>query len=372
MHVAHLSHSASELDGGITSAVKQLVAAQCQTNLTSEWLQADHHASWFRDRALFNQLSSEYYSLAHLHGLWRSPTRITSSLVQGRHGSGGLPVVIAPHGMLDAGALRYSRWKKHLVWKLWEHQALVAASCLQALGQAELEAIRSLGLAGPVALIPNGVGLAELARSHAAPPWAQVVPEGERVLLFLGRFHAKKGLAPLLNAWQSLTAEARRQGWWLAMVGFGDRGELAARLAREPIERCFVLGPCFGAEKEACLASASAFVLPSFSEGLPMAALEAMSWGLPCLLSPACNLPDAIAAGAAWAVQPQPADLAARIQDLMPLPDAEAAAMGRRGRVLVAERFSWNTIARQCAALYGWILGGGTPPAFVDLGKARS
>ncbi len=274
--------------------------------------------------------------------------------------------------MLDPGALRYSRWKKHLVWKLWEQQALVAASCLQALGQAELEAIRSLGLAGPVALIPNGVGLAELARSHAAPPWAHVVPEGERVLLFFGRFHAKKGLAPLLNAWQSLTAEARRQGWWLAVVGFGDRGELAARLAREPIERCLVLGPCFGAEKEGCLASASAFVLPSFSEGLPMAALEAMSWGLPCLLSSACNLPEAVAAGAAWAVQPQPADLAARIQDLMALPDAEAAAMGRRGRALVAERFSWNTIARQCAELYGWILGGGTPPAFVDLGKARA
>ena len=336
------------------------------------WLLADHHSAWRRDHDLIKTTRAVTPSLAHIHGLWRSPTRITTSLVRGCRGSRGLPVVIAPHGMLDPGALRYSRWKKRLVWRLWEHQALVVASCLQALGQAELEAIRSLGLTGPVALMSNGVGLPDLERPQLPAPWVQMVPEGERVLMFLGRFHAKKGLVPLLEAWHSLAAEARRQGWWLVVVGFGDQGQLAARLAHEPIERCLVLGPCFGAEKEACLASASVFVLPSFSEGLPMAALEAMSWGLPCLLSPACNLPEAFAAGAAWSVQPQPADLAARIRDLMALPDTEAAAMGRRGRALVAEKFSWSTIAHQCAELYGWILGGGTPPAFVDLGKARS
>ncbi len=372
MRLIHLSHSATAADGGIASALTQLVEAQKRVGLAPEWIVGDRLSSWQRDRALRRQILHSGAALLHIHGLWRSPTRIASALARGSRTAPALPLVIAPHGMLDAEALRYSRWKKRIVWRLWERQALRQARCLHALVPAELEAIRSLGFSQPVALIPNGVALADPERPHGPPPWAEVVPENERVLLFLGRFHAKKGLDPLLQAWRRLVPEATRQGWWLACIGYGDQGQLAARLAREPIERCLVLGPCFGAEKEACLAAASAFVLPSFSEGLPMAALEAMSWGLPCLLSPACNLPEAIAAGAAWSVQPQPADLAARIQELMALPDAEAAAMGRRGRALVAERFSWNTIARQCAELYGWILGGGTPPPFVDLGPARS
>jgi poly(glycerol-phosphate) alpha-glucosyltransferase len=370
--MVHLSHSTTAADGGIASALSQLVEAQKRVGLAPDWIVADRLTSWQRDRALRRQTLLSGAALLHIHGLWRSPTRVASALARGSRSAPALPLVIAPHGMLDAEALRYSRWKKRIVWRLWEGQALRQARCFHALVPAELEAIRSLGFSQPVALIPNGVTLPDTTAPQHQPPWAEVVPAGERVLLFLGRFHAKKGLDPLLQAWRRLAPEATRKGWWLACIGYGDQGELAARLAREPVERCLVLGPCFGAEKEACLASASAFVLPSFSEGLPMAALEAMSWGLPCLLSPACNLPDAVAAGAARLVQPQPADLAAGIQDLMALADSEAAAMGCRGRTLVAERFSWSTIACQCAELYGWILGGGTPPAFVDLGKARS
>jgi len=63
----------------------------------------------------------------------------------------------------------------------------------------------------------------------------------------------------------------------------------------------------FEADKAVAQTSVSAFVLPSsFSKGLPMADLEAMSYCLPCLLSAACNLPEMISAGAAVPPSPSP------------------------------------------------------------------
>jgi glycosyltransferase involved in cell wall biosynthesis len=141
---------------------------------------------------------------------------------------------------------------------------------------------------------------------------------------------------------------------------------LAAQ-ARGELAGVVVHGPCFGAVKEATLRAASAFVLPSLSEGLPMAALEDMAHRLPCLLSEHCNLPEAFTSGAALPAPPEPVALAAALQQLFALSPAERAAMGCTGRRLVAAHYSWPQVAEQTRELYQWILGGGERPGFVEL-----
>ena len=98
-----------------------------------------------------------------------------------------------------------------------------------------------------------------------------------------------------------------------------------------------------------------------------MAALEAMACHLPCLLSRSCNLPEAFAVGAAIAAEPKPAALATSLNTLFAMPSAERKAMGASGCQLVSNRFSWPQVAQQTLSLYSWILGGGEPPAFVEL-----
>lgn len=391
MRVVHLSHSSGSLDGGIATAVADLVEAQRLHGLDVRWLTAAElpdprrpgrrPPAWRRDRVLLAAsraalggcagapaAATAQPAVLHLHGLWRSPSRCSGWL---RDGNGRRPpLVVAPHGMLDPWALGHSRWKKTLVWHAWERRALERAGALHALCQAEADSLRALGLTAPIAVIANGVRLpddAAAGRPLPPAPWAEQVPEGERVLLFLSRFHAKKGLEPLLQAWAALGDEPRRRGWWLALVGYGDNGALAAQVALQGPERVLVLGPCFGAAKEACLAGARAFVLPSFSEGLPMAALEAMAYRLPCLLSPACNLPEAAAAGAATAVDPEAGALADALRRLLQQPPAELAAMGEAGRRLVADRFSWQQMAARTAALYGWLHGGDARPDWIHV-----
>ena len=153
-------------------------------------------------------------------------------------------------------------------------------------------------------------------------------------------------------------------------MGYGGGGALAQRVAaaqaRGELKRLLVLGPVLAAEKAAVLQAASAFVLPSFSEGLPMAALEAMAHRLPCLLSGACNLPEAFSAGAALVAEPEEAALAAALARLFALSATERGAMGAAGQSLVREQFSWPQVAEHTSQLYRWILGGGPPPACVD------
>lgn len=362
----HLSHAADARDGGIAMAVADLVRAQQALGIHSDWLTASQFPSYRRDCQLVSTLISARPPLLHLHGLWRSPTRIAPCLE-----FADLPLVIAPHGMLDPGALAISQRKKQLVWHLWERRALCAASCLQALCGAEASAIRALLPQVPIALIPNGVTLPDL--SHQArtvlprPTWTNAIPDGERVLLFLGRFHRKKGIQPLLQAWHSVSDAAARAGWWLALVGYGDDGLLDHQLRAHPIPRALAFGPVFDAAKQNVLRAASAFILPSFSEGLPMAALEAMAHQLPCLLSGACNLPEAFSAGAALSAEPDVVALAASLRQLFALSPADRAAMGVAGRSLVASRFSWPQVAEQTLQLYRWILDGADRPGFVEL-----
>ena len=118
-------------------------------------------------------------------------------------------------------------------------------------------------------------------------------------------------------------------------------------------------------DKAASLACADAFVLPSLSEGLPVAVLEAWSYGLPVLMTEACNLPEGFAAGAALPIGTDRAGIAAGLRRLFALSDAERRDMGARGRALVRERFTWASVGAQMAAVYQWVLGGGPPPSCV-------
>ena len=366
MHLIHLSHAPNATDGGIASAVAELVAAQQKTGMHATWLTADRYPALQRDRHLQIALGSMQPSLAHLHGLWRSPTRIAPPLARG-----GLPLVVAPHGMLNPMALAHSRWKKRLVWHLWEERALRSAHCLHALCPAEATSIRALLPDKPIAVIPNGVAMPLLAKAEdtetpqAALPWQGVIPSDQQILLFLGRFHSGKGITPLLQAWEAVATEAERQGWWLVLVGYGDGGALERQLQTSPVPRCMAFGPVFGRAKQAVLASAGAFVLPSHFEALPMAALEAMTYGLPCLLSSACNLPQAFTKSAALRAEPNPEPLALALKQLIGLSQSARIAMGQSGRALVAQNYSWPTIAAQTDELYDWILKGGAFPSFV-------
>lgn len=303
---------------------------------------------------LADRLARADHEVLHLHGIWQ-PQSLT---VNRWKRSTGRPVMISPRGMLDPWALSNSAWKKKIAGALFENRNLREADCLHALNDSEASAMRSYGLTNPIAVIPNATDLPEIAPRQ--------VRAGRKTLLFLGRIHPKKGLAELVTAWGAAQARLRDE-WQLAIAGWDDGGHLKAlrtQIAQAGLDDSItILGPAFGEAKDGLLRKADAFVLPSYSEGLPMSVLEAWAYRLPVLMTAECNLPEGFAAGAAAKIFTDPAAMARSLD--ANLLETDLAAMGEAGRALAEDRFSWPRIARENLHVYRWLVHGGERPACV-------
>jgi poly(glycerol-phosphate) alpha-glucosyltransferase len=292
--------------------------------------------------------------LLHLHGLWMYPSVAAAAWARRLR----RPLLISPHGMLDPWALRHSGWKKALATWAYERRSWQVAACFHALNLQELDAIRAAGIRGPVAVIPNGVDLPD------TPPDPGRRSRCPRRLLFLGRLHPKKNVLGLLQAWNALGPLARR-GWQLSIAGWGDRA-YRQRLTKEAGEDVQILGAQFGPSKEELWEQASAFVLPSFSEGLPMAVLEAWAQRLPVLMSRECNLDAGFGSGAAVESGTSVKELTASLERFLGMTGPDLLAMGGRGRTLVEASFSWPSVTSRWMAVHQWLLGRAPKPDEVD------
>ena len=313
-------------------------------------------------------LAAQNADIVHSHGLWMFP-----SIAVNRYGQHtNKPYVITPHGMLDPWALANSVWKKRLAGILYETRNMRAAACIHALCDAETDAIRSYGLTNPVCRIPNGIDIPSQGEEYAQPPWTGKIPQGKKVLLYLGRIHPKKGLKHLLTAWTKVRATTAKStcDWVLVIAGW-DQGSHEAELKEQANEAgikndVLFIGPQFNEAKAACYKHADAFVLPSLSEGFPMVILEAWAYGLPVIMTSQCNIPEGFAAGAAIQIKPNPEEIARGLGYFWEMSESERLEMGNNGFALVNSRFTWDKVAVEMKSVYEWVLGGGKPPSCVS------
>ncbi len=319
-------------------------------------------------RPLKQQIASDMPSIdvIHHHSMWTRPNHYASAAARKR----GKPVVFTAHGFLEPWALARSRWKKRLVAQWFQNQDLRRAACIQANSQPELANIRAYGLKNPVAVVPNGVSLPPTSLLRQRDALNEVFPEltGKRVALFLSRLHEKKGLAHLVQSWASLRQEY--EDWHLLVVGPDDGFEQSVRdlIEANRLENSVTLaGVRHGQEKQLVFGAADLFVLPSFSEGFSMAVLEALSSALPVLITPGCNFDEVVEAGAGIKVAPTLEETRSGLQHLMQMSDEDRRAMGRCGRRLIEERYTWEQVAAELVSVYRWLIGGGARPSCVTL-----
>lgn len=313
-------------------------------------------------------LIASHASVVHQHGLWMYPSVACSKWAK----QTGQPYIVSPRGMLDPWALANSRWKKRVAGRMFQNAHLTGASCLHALCESEAESIRSYGLRNPICVIPNGVDLPEQG-SKEPPPWSCRVAAGGKVLLFLGRIHPKKGLRQLLNGWAETKQLKTTLGsdWLLIIAGWdqgGHEDELKQHANKLNLnDSVFFVGPLFNEQKAAALEHADAFVLPSLSEGLPMAVLEAWAYALPVIMTPQCNLASGFEREAAIQVGPSSREIALGLERLWNMTTAERCGMGQQGRALVSEEFTWSSVAEQTKSVYEWVIHKGSEPECVRL-----
>lgn len=375
MRVGFLVGSVSRQAGGLFQSVRGLAKAVASANEDvqvfgirdeqsavdlQEWRPLSVHAfrprlrAWGYSNELVPAMLKANLDVLSVHGLWK----YCSVAAHRWHRQTGRPYVVHPHGMLESWAVRNAMWKKRIAALLYENQHLRQAACLRALSKAEAESIRSYGLANPICVIPNAVDLPDFGETNAETPSAT-----SKTLLYLGRLHPKKNISNLIRAWNA-TFNSQSDGgerWVLAIAGW-DQGGYESELKNIAVDTSVVfLGPRFGADKSECYRACDAFILPSLSEGLPMAVLEAWSYAKPVLMTPECNLPEGFEADAAVRIGSASDDIAAGLRVLREMSDDDRRQMGDRGRDLVATRFSWSQIGEQMRRVYQWMLGGKMP-----------
>lgn len=113
-------------------------------------------------------------------------------------------------------------------------------------------------------------------------------------LLFCGRVGQRKGTFDLIRAFANLSDE-QKNCTELIIAGDGEI-EQGRKLAENLNlgEYITFLGWVNSEQRDELLAKADVFILPSYNEGLPLAILEAMGWGLPVISTPVGGIPELV------------------------------------------------------------------------------
>lgn len=234
------------------------------------------------------------YTYINSHGLWNLgsilPYLIPNSAKK----------IITLHGFLDAYVLKRSALSKRIFWVLIQKYCLKKADVLHVISKNELAFIQSNFpyLADKLVYVPNGFSL-PVVTNEVEPIFKsivdQAISDNDIVYLFLGRINKKKGLDLLIPAFRLLKEKSNLRVK-LLIVGPNDgyKDELY-RLIHENnfnSDSIELLDPVKGAEKDYLLTKCHVFILPSYSEGFSIAALEAIAYGIPGIYSETIGFAD--------------------------------------------------------------------------------
>jgi glycosyltransferase involved in cell wall biosynthesis len=257
----------------------------------------------------------------------------------------GVPIRV--HTQHDT-KLATSEWRRRLKFRLAARHFSYIVAVSEAT-RAMLERYR----AGRVRLvtIQNGIPEGRYASAVTGGDPASVGEGDARVIGTVARLSPEKGVDRLLDAFAILRLQHPRTH--LLIAGDGpERGRLESQAARLGLgDAVTFLGYCERVQD--VLPQCDAFALPSLTEGIPLALLEAMAAGLPCVATAVGGVPEVLVDGeSGLLVAPDsPSALCSGIARV--LTDAALAErLGANAVRRVAERFSMTTMAAAYRGLY--------------------
>ena len=315
--------------GGVARAVISLSKGLQQHGVQTEIVALDKSDSpWLRGQtvavhALGEGLTNYRYSRAFsawlrengkkfdcviVHGIWQHH----SFAVRQRFHKTATPYFVFPHGMLDPWfkhTFPLKHLKKWIYWPWGDYRVLRDAAAVIFTSEEErLRARQSFWLyRAKEKISPLGIEQPRRAGPEARNLFLAKFPEIEktRMLFFLGRIHPKNGCDLAIDA---LPRRASEEQVTLVLGGPDQGGwtqQLRERVARMDIApRVTFAGMLEGSLKRGAFENANAFILPSHRENSEISVIEALSFGLPVLISNRVNIWREIVADHAGYVEP--------------------------------------------------------------------
>ena len=210
-----------------------------------------------------------------------------------------------------------------------------------------LSAEYASSLRDQVEILPNAVDVRDFSTKTSRPPQYD---EGKFVFLFVGRLAKVKGVKVLLDSISRIPEQNKKDAIF-AFVGDGPLREQVLTSGKS-IPQIRLIGTIPHADIIPYFTNADAFVLPSLSEGLPISLLEALAASLPCVASDVGGVSSQIPQNALRLVPPGLPDVLAKVMVDLMADRGASQSLGRAGRALVAERFSWDRVVDRLVEVY--------------------
>lgn len=212
--------------------------------------------------------------------------------------------IITLHGFLDDYVLGKSIISKKIFWIIIQKWCLSKADFIHIISKNELEFVKSNFpfLSSKLVYIPNGLAIEKSVKiidNIFKAKIDTILLDSDMVFLYLGRLNKKKGLDLLIPAFIEFQSKYNLKAK-LLLVGPDDGYKAVIKKTLFKIEgvcntnSIHLLEPVKNTEKTYLLEKCNVFILPSYSEGFSIAALEAIGYGIPGIYSNTIGFSDDI------------------------------------------------------------------------------
>jgi glycosyltransferase involved in cell wall biosynthesis len=319
-----------------------------------------HYDTWRWAPELGRYLQSfvKAFDVVMIESLWQYPTFVAGRACR----AANMPYVVSPNGMLDEWSLAQKAWKKKPYMALIERSTLSGAAAIHLTSEGELNHSHLKKWRVPKLVVPLGFDKGQYANLPSSDSFFVRYPElfNRRIVLFLGRLHYKKQPDVLIRAFHQICSDAA--DLHLVLAGSGEKlyveklRELARSLGIE--DRVLFTGILKNEAVKEAYRAASIFVLPSWQENFGLSVVEAMAAECPVVVSDHMDLAPDILRGKCGLVVVPNVDETARAMVSLLSNETLRRQMGRNGRRLVLEKFTWENCAQELTVAFEDILSG--------------
>ncbi|MCS6126354.1 glycosyltransferase [Shewanella baltica] len=269
----------------------------------------------------------------------------------------GTPYLVKPHSSLMVSAQKKSYLKKILANALFFNSFVNNAAGVIYTNADEKINSRVLNNANYIE--PNGIDFS-LFDSEILPDIKRVtssISEPSVKFIYLSRIDfSHKGTDILLDALDLIKSRGEISRIHLDIYGKGPSSEeriTIERVASLDSSHISFKGPIYGVDKVRAFKSSDVFVLTSRYEGFPMAILEALYCGLPCIVTPGANMNDILSCNdVGWLTRLDAESVADTLLQVSTLKDGSISSKSDFARDYVINNHEWSKVVKITENIY--------------------
>lgn len=351
LHIAHIHNSSFS---GVCVIVPQHIGAQKKyatvglLNISNKKIDALDNQFTYQEEFDINDLPSPYNKpdIVIIHEVYHKEyLKIGKNLKKN-----GIPYVIIPHGSLVTAAQKKKKLKKVIANTLFFNRFIKNAIALQCLSENEkkdtkFQRNKFIGT--------NGISMPSKTKESFNDDITKFV--------YIGRLEEHvKGLDILIKAVASIKDFLIENNCMFYIYGPDYKGRYARveRLIKDGgVENLVCLSEAvIGDQKENIMLDSDIFIQTSRTEGMPLGILEALSHGVPCLITEGTNMGDMVARyNAGWIARTSVESVAEQIKNAV-LSKNEWDSKAHNAVDLIKENFDWTIVGESTIEKYRALL----------------